>query len=125
MDAANNKEEKTLHTISYVTWGSIKREEAQKTIENAQQVIQQSEITSKADNKLESHFTDNESLPYNTVDDCAETLSTEGSDMPNSNFIETRKTSFKHKRKESTKQAKKILLRGKKKKKLDRILLDS
>ena len=25
MDAANDKEEKTLHTMSYVTWGSIKR----------------------------------------------------------------------------------------------------
>ena len=35
MDAANNKEEKTIHTVGYVTWGFIKREEAQKAIENA------------------------------------------------------------------------------------------
>ena len=49
----------------------------------------------------------------------------ERSDVPNSNFIETKKTFSKRKRKESTKQAKKVLLRGKKKKKLNETLLNS
>ena len=45
--------------------------------------------------------------------------------MPNSNPIKTRKTSFKCKRKESTKQAKRVLLKKRKKKKLDETSLDS
>ena len=45
--------------------------------------------------------------------------------MPDSNPIKTRKTSSKRKRKESTKQAKRVLLKGRKKKKLDKISLDS
>lgn len=35
IDVANNEEEKTLHTVSYMTWGSVKRREAQKAIKNA------------------------------------------------------------------------------------------
>ena len=54
-----------------------------------------------------------------------ETLSTEGSNVPNSVSIKMRRTFSKHKRKESTKQAKRILLKGKKKKKLDKTSLDS
>ena len=45
--------------------------------------------------------------------------------MSNSNPIETRKTFFKRKRKESTKQAKRVLRKKKEKKKLNKILLDS
>lgn len=45
--------------------------------------------------------------------------------MLNSNPIKTRKISSKRKRKKSIKQAKKVLSRGKKKKKLDKTLLDS
>ena len=40
MDAADNKEEKTLHTVGYVTRGSIKHGEVQKVIENACQTTQ-------------------------------------------------------------------------------------
>ena len=108
MDAVNNKEEKTLHTMNYVTQTFIKHGKVQKTIENTCQVTQQSEVTSEADNKLESHFTDNESLPYNTVDDCVKTSFMERSNVPDSDLIETRKTSSKRKRKESTKQAKRV-----------------
>ena len=115
MDTANDKEDKTLHTIDYVTQGFIKHGEAQKMIENAHQATQQSKVISEVDNKLESHLTDNESLPYNTINNRAETLSIERNNMPNSNPIKTRKTFSKHKRKKSTKQAKKVLLRGKKK----------
>ena len=116
MNAVDNNKEETLHTMGYMTWSCIKREKAQKAIENACQATQQSEVTSEANNKSESHLTDNESLPYNTVDDRMETLSIEGSNVPNSNLIEMRKTFSKHKHKESTKQAKKVLLREKKKK---------
>ena len=35
IDVADDKEEKTLHTVGYVIQGSIKCGEAQKTIENA------------------------------------------------------------------------------------------
>ena len=35
IDAANDKEEKTIHTMGYVTRDSIKCGEAQKVIENA------------------------------------------------------------------------------------------
>ena len=111
--------------MSYVTWGSIKHEETQKTIENTCQAIQRSEVTSKANNKSESHFTDNENLSYNIVDDCVKILSIEKSDVPDSNPIKTKKTFSKRKRKESTKQAKKILSKKREKKKLDETLLDS
>ena len=40
MDTADNKKEKTLYTMSYVTRSFIKRGEAQKAIENARQTIQ-------------------------------------------------------------------------------------
>ena len=76
MDATNDEKERTLHTMSYVTRGFIKREEAQKVIENARQAIQQSEITSEA-NTLKNYLTDNESLPYDIVDDCTEILLSE------------------------------------------------
>ena len=125
MDAANNKEDRILHIMGYVTRGSIKRKEAQKMIENVRQATQQSEVTSEANNELESHLTDNKSLSYNIVDDCAETLSTEESNVPNSNPIKTKKTFSKRKRNESTKQAKKVLPKRKKKKKLNKISLDS
>ena len=124
-DAANNKNKKTLYTVGYMTQGLIKCGETQKTIENTYQATQQPEVTSEANNKLESHFTNNESLPYDTIDDRTETSSAKGSNMPNSNPIKTRKISSKRKRKKSIKQAKKVLLRGKKKKKLDKTLLDS
>ena len=124
IDAANNKEERTLHIVDYVTWGSIKHGETQKAIENTHQATQQSEVTSEA-NMPESYLTDNESLLYNTVDDRVEILLSEKSDMPDSDPIKIRKTFSKRKRKESTKQAKKVLPKGKKKKKLDEILLDS
>ena len=45
--------------------------------------------------------------------------------MPNSNLIETRRTSSKRKHKESTKQAKRVLSKKRKKKKLDETSLDS
>ena len=125
MDAVDNKEKKTLHIVDYVTQNFIKHGKTQKTIENARQTTQQSEIINEADNKLENYFTNNKSLLYDTVDDYAEISSTEKSNMPNSNFIKIRKTSFKRKRKESTKQAKRVLPREKKKKKLDKISLDS
>ena len=124
MDAAKDKKKKTLHTMGYVTQDFIKYEEAQKTIENARQTTQWSEVTSKTNNELKSHLTDNKSLPYNTVDDRAETLSMEESNMPNSNLIEMRKISSKRKHKKSTMQAKKVLPRGKKKKKLNKTSLD-
>ena len=124
IDAANNKEEKTLHTMGYVTWGFIKHGEAQKVIKNARQATQQSEITNEVD-ILESHLTDNESLPYDTVNDYAEISLLEKSDMPNNNPIKIKKTSSKCKRKKSTKQAKRVLPKGRKKKKLDKTLLDS
>ena len=72
-------------------------------IENACQATQQSEVTSEANNKLESYLTENESLLYNTVDDRVETSSTEESNMPDSNPIKTKRTSSKHKHKESIK----------------------
>ena len=125
MDAANNKEEKTLHTVGYVTWGSIKCKEAQKMIENARQATQQSKVISKANNKSKSYLTDNESLLYNTVDDRIETSFTEGSNVLNSNLIKTRKAFSKRKRKKSTKQAKRVLPKKRKKKKLDETSLDS
>ena len=124
IDAANNKEERTLHTVGYVTRGSTKRREAQKAIENARQVTQQSEITSEA-NILKSHFTDNESLLYDIVDDCTEILLLEGSNVPDNDPIKTRKTFSKCKRKESTKQAKRALPKKRKNKKLDETSLDS
>ena len=110
--------------MGYVTRSSIKRGEAQRAIENAHQTTQQSEVTSEAD-ILESHLTDNKSLPYDTVDDCAEILSLEESNMPDSNPIKTRKTFSKRKHKESTKQVKRVLSKGRKKKKLDETSLDS
>ena len=70
-------------------------------------------------------FTDNESLLYNTIDDCVETSSVERSDVPNSNPIKIKKTSSKRKHKESTKQTKRVLPKKRKKKKLDKISLDS
>lgn len=108
-----------LHTIGYVTWSFIKCEKAQKAIENVRQATQRSEVTSKADNKSESHLIDNESLLYDTVDNCAEISFMEGSNMPNSNSIKTRKTFFKCKHKDSNKQAKKVLPRWIKKVKQD------
>ena len=102
MDIANNEQKKILHTVGYMTWGSIKRREAQKAIENARQATQQSEVTSEADT-LKSHLTDNENLPYNIVDDRAEISSLEESNVPNSNPIETKKTFSKRKYKELTK----------------------
>ena len=113
MDAADNKKKKTLHTVDYVTWGFIKCGEAQKVIKNARQVTQQSEVTSEADTS-ESHFTNNENLLYNIVDDCAKILLSERSDVPDNNSIEMRKTSSKCKCKQSTKQAKRVLLKEKK-----------
>ena len=124
IDAADNKEEKILHTMDYMTRGFIKHGKAQKIIENACQAIQQSEVTSEA-NTSESHFTDNESLLYDTADNCIEISSSERSNMPNNNLIETRKTSSKHKHKESTKQIKRILPKKREKKKLDETSLDS
>ena len=56
INAANDKEEKMLHTMGYVTWGSIKHKEAQKVIGNACQAFQQSEVTSEANDKLENHL---------------------------------------------------------------------
>ena len=67
------------------------------------QVTQQSEVTSEVNNKLESYLTNSKSQPYNTVDDLVEILLLEGSNMPNSNPIKTKKTFFKCKRKESIK----------------------
>ena len=110
--------------MGYVTRGFIKRGKAQKAIGNARQATQRSEITSEA-NISESHLTDNENLPYDTVDDCAEISLSERSDVPNSNSIETRKTFFKRKRKESTKQARRVLPKGRKKKMLDKTSLNS
>ena len=40
IDVANNEEEKTLHTVGYVTQGFIKCGEAQKAIKNACQITQ-------------------------------------------------------------------------------------
>ena len=108
-----------------MTWGFIKYGEAQKTIENIYKVTQQSEITSEANNESESHFTDNESISYNTVDGRKETSFVEKNNVPNSNPIKTRRTFSKCKRKKSIKQAKKVLPREKEKKKLNKILLDS
>ena len=124
IDAANKEAEKIIYIMGYVTWGSIKYGKTQKAIENVHQAIQQSEITSEADTS-ESHFTDNKSLLYDTVDDCAKISSLEGSDVSDSNPIKMRRTFSKHKHKESTNQAKRVLSKGRKKKKLDKISLDS
>ena len=74
---------------------------------------------------MESHLTDNKSLPYDTMNDYVEISLLEKSNVPNSNPIEIRKTSSKCKRKESTKQAKRVLPKGRKKKKLDETLFNS
>ena len=124
IDPIDNEEKKTLHTIGYMTRDSIKYEKAQKAIENACQATQRSEVTSET-NTLESHLTDNKSLLYDTVDDRVEILLSERSNVPDSDPIETRRTFSKHKRKESTKQVKKVLLKRRKKKKLDETSLDS
>ena len=124
MDAADEKAERTLYIVGYVIWGFIKCGEAQKAIENARQATQQSKVISEA-KTLESHLTDNKNLPYDIVDDYAEISSLEKSNVPNSNPIKTRKTFFKCKCKESTKQAKRVFPKGKKKKKLDETSLDS
>ena len=74
---------------------------------------------------MESYFTNNKNLLYDIVDDYAEILSLEKSNVPNSNPIKTRKTFFKRKCKESTKQAKRVFPKKKKKKKLNETSLDS
>ena len=124
IDAADDEEEKPLHIVGYVTRDSIKCEEAQKAIKNARQTTQQSKVISKA-NTSESHFTNNESLLYDTVDDYVEISSSEENNVPNSNPIKTRKTFSKCKCKKSTMQAKRVLSKRKKEKKLDEISLDS
>ena len=115
MDAADDEEEKLLHIVGYVTRGFIKCEEAQKAIKNVRQATQQFKVISEA-NTSESYFTDNESLLYDTVDDYVEISSSEENNVSNSNLIKMRKTSSKCKCKKSAMQAKKVLLKGRKKK---------
>lgn len=124
MDAGDDKELRILHTVGYVTRGSMKRGEARKAIKDARQAPQGSEATSGSDSDSESLLTDNESLPQDTDDDCADTSSTDGNDMPDSDSTVSRRTSSRQKRRESIKEIKKNLPR-RKMKKLDETLLES
>ena len=124
IDAADDEEEKPLHIVGYVTRSSIKCEGAQKAIKNAHQTTQQSKVISEA-NISESQFINNESLLYDTVDDYVEISSSEENNVPNSNPIKMRKTSSKCKCKKSAKQAKRVLPKRRKEKKLDETSLDS